>query len=109
MVAGGPVVLEDQLPPLLTRERQAEGVPRRAYIRRHVELRKYHFTQGRRGRMAAETGRAPENHSQTCRQGIESAVGASDFERAPVEVNRRAREEAPPDSHVLAALQTLRR
>ena len=106
MVASGLVGPQDELPPLLPREREAEGVFRRAYIRRHVELRKYGFTQGCRGCMAAETGRAPENHSETCRQRIESAMGANEFERARVEVNRRAREEAPPDRHELAALRT---
>ena len=44
--------------------------------------------------MAAETGRAPENHADTCRQRIESAMEADDVERARVEVSRRAREEA---------------
>ena len=109
MVAGGLVVPEDELPPLLPREREAEGVPRRAYIRRHVELEKCGFTQGCRGCMAAATGRAPENHSETCRQRIESAMGAEDFERARVEVNRRAREEAPADGHGLAVLRNPRR
>ena len=44
--------------------------------------------------MAAETGRAPENHSEMCRQRIESAMAADDVERARIKVNRRAREEA---------------
>ena len=44
--------------------------------------------------MAAETGHAPENHSEACRRRIESAMEADDVERARVEANRRAREEA---------------
>ena len=44
--------------------------------------------------MAAETGRTLKNHSETCRQPIESAMEADDVERARVEVNRRGREEA---------------
>ena len=68
MVAGEPVVPEDELPPRLPREREAEVAPRRVYIRRNVELRKYGFTQGCRGCMAAETGHAPENHSEATLQ-----------------------------------------
>ena len=94
MVASEPVVPEDELPPRLPREREAEVAPRRVYIRRNVELRKYGFTQGCRGCMAAETGNAPENHSEACRRRIESAMEADDVERARVEANRRAREEA---------------
>ena len=45
MVASEPVVPEDELPPRLPREREAEVAPRRVYIRRNVELRKYGFTQ----------------------------------------------------------------
>ena len=88
MVASEPVV------PGLPRGREAEVAARRVYIRRNVELRKYGFTQGCRGCMAAETGNAPENHSEACRRRIESAMEADDVERARVEANRRAREEA---------------
>ena len=94
MVASEPVVLQDELPPRLPKEREAESVLRRVYIRRNVELRQYGFTQGCSGCTAAETGRAPENHSETCRQRVESAMEADDVERSRVEVNRRAREEA---------------
>ena len=94
VVASEPFVPEDELPPRLPREREAEVAPRRVYIRRNVELRKYGFTQGCRGCMAAETGHAPENHSEACRGRIESAMEADDVERARVEANRRAREEA---------------
>ena len=94
MVASELVVLEDELPPRLPREREAEVTPRLVFSRRNVELRKYVFTQGCRGCMAAETGNAPENHSEACRRRIESAMEADDVERARVEANRRAREEA---------------
>ena len=47
-----------------------------------------------RGCMAAETGRASENHSETCRQRTEPAMEADDVEQTRVEVNRRVREEA---------------
>ena len=94
MVASEPVVLEDELPPRLPREREAEVAPRRVYIRRNVVLRKYGFTQGCRGCMAAETGHAPENHSEARRRRVESAMEADDVERARIESNRRAREEA---------------
>ena len=100
MVASEPVVPEDELPPRLPREREAEVAPRRVYIRRNVELRKYGFTQGCRGCMAAETGYAPENHSEACRRRIESAMEADDVERARVEANRRVREEAGNDADV---------
>ena len=75
MVATELVVPEDELPPLLPREREAEGVPRRAYIRRHVELEKYGFTQGCRGWSRA-------------REPFGDVQEAEDFERARVEVNR---------------------
>ena len=54
----------------------------------------YGFTQGCGGCVAAKTSRAPEILSEACRQQIESAMEADDVERARVEVNRRAREEA---------------
>ena len=94
MVASEPVVPEDELPPRLPREREAEVAPRRVYIRRNVELRKYGFTQSCRGCMAAETGHALANQSEACRRRIESAMEADDVERVWVEANRRAREEA---------------
>ena len=58
MVASEPVVPEGELPPRLPKERGAGGVLRRIHIRRNVELRKYGFTQGCRGCMAAETSGA---------------------------------------------------
>ena len=94
MVACGQVVPEDEFPLRLPNEREAESVPRCVYIRRNVELRKCGLTQDCRGCVAAETGRAPETHPETCRQRIESASEADDVERARVEVNRRTREEA---------------
>ena len=71
-----PVVSEDELPPRLPMEREAEAALRRVHIRRNVELWKYSFERACRGCMAAETGRAPENHSEACRQRIESAMEA---------------------------------
>ena len=44
MVASEPVVPEDELPPRLPNEREAEGVPKRVYIRRNVEHQKHGFT-----------------------------------------------------------------
>ena len=85
MVASELVVPEDELPPRLLREWEAEVAPRRVYIRRNVELRKFGFTQGCRGCVAAETGHTPENHSEACRRRIESAMEADDVERARVE------------------------
>ena len=84
MVASVAVVPEDELPRMPT-ERQAEAAPRRVHTSRNVELRKYCSTQGCRGFVAAETGRA-------CRQGIEAAMGADGVERARVGANRRARD-----------------
>ena len=62
MVASGLVVPEDELPPLLPREREAEGVPGG---RTSDDMSSWRSTASRR---AAETGRAPENHSETCRK-----------------------------------------
>ena len=45
MVTSEVVGFDDELPPHLPTEMGAQGVPRRVYSRRNVELRKYGFTQ----------------------------------------------------------------
>ena len=45
MVASEPVGTDDELPPYLPTEMEAGSAPRRVYVRRNVEMRKYDLTQ----------------------------------------------------------------
>ena len=46
MVVSEPIVPEDELPPRMPKEREAESVSRRVFFKRNVELRRYGFTEG---------------------------------------------------------------
>ncbi len=94
IVATEPIVPEEELPPRLAQPREAEGVPRRIYIRREVELKKYGFTDGCRGCEAAALNLIPVAHSHECRTRIESAMAADDVAKERLEANRAARESA---------------
>ena len=54
--------------------RRLETIPRQTCIRRNVELKKYGFSPGCPGCIAAETGSKPTNHSDICRARIEAEM-----------------------------------
>jgi hypothetical protein len=75
MEATEPIVAEEDLPPKLPGTRAAEALPRKVYIRREVELKKYGFTlKGCKGCQAASGNLVPAPHSDACRARIEQAM-----------------------------------
>jgi hypothetical protein len=74
-VVADKVVPEADLPPPV---RKPEGVPRRLYIRREVELRRYGYTDGCEGCIAAACGNVPVPHTLACRTRIEKEMEKDD-------------------------------
>ena len=82
-----PVVPTDQLPDPLV---HGSSDPRRVYIRKNVELRRYGMTDQCRGCLAAATGGKPAMHDETCRARIEKAL-EEDAEMGGAERMREAK------------------
>ena len=88
----GPVVDEEELPPMPTVSDPVHRV-HNFYIRREVELREHGYTPGCQGCDAAREDRAPRRHSDECRKRIEEAVAAKEDESGARLALTRARQE----------------
>ena len=53
------------------RPKAEEWIPKRTYLRKHVELAKYEFTNQCLGRKSAQTGAKNRAHNEDCRKSIE--------------------------------------
>jgi hypothetical protein len=89
-----PVVMAASLPdPLPPRVSAVPGAPRRVYIRRGVELRKYGFTEGCFGCVSAQAGTMPaQSHSEQCRNRIGEAMKRDRDDTVMVEESDRRRQ-----------------
>jgi hypothetical protein len=89
-----PVVMAASLPDPLPHRRVSAvpGAPRRVYLRRGVELRKYGFTVGCVGCVLAQAGTTPaQSHSEQCRNRIGEAMKRDQQDDDTVRVEERDR------------------
>ncbi|CAK0820942.1 unnamed protein product [Prorocentrum cordatum] len=93
-----PVVPDRDLPP--PPRAGGDPLPRRVYIRKEIELKRYGFTEGCLGCQAAQRGeKIARNHSEECRGRIQRAMEAEGDTRVAAANERREAVTVPAPSH----------
>ena len=72
------------------RPKAEEWVPKRTYLRKHVEFAKYGFTDECPGCESAQAGAKNRAHSENCRKRVEERMGEdNDQKKRPVDTKKR--------------------
>ena len=72
------------------RPRTEEWIPKRTYLRKHVEFAKYGFTDECPGCESAQTGTKNRTHSEDCRKRVEERMGEDrDHKRRLIDTKKR--------------------